>query len=107
MRKKLTVGLVWVAVASAQSLVVRGDPTRAAEMQQRVVIEIGQADRERKVLAEYQRREFESRFNQLIAAVTKFTRQYNEGRGSVWPKREADELGKAMRKLQDMLPGAK
>jgi hypothetical protein len=32
--------------------------------------------------------------------VAEFSKRYNEGHGAVWPKREAERLGKAMHQLQ-------
>jgi hypothetical protein len=39
-------------------------------------------------------------FNQLVEAVNNFASRYNEGRGTVWPKREADKLRRAMHQVQ-------
>ena len=41
-----------------------------------------------------------SQVNQLVAAVDSFANEYNEGKGTIWPQREADKLRKAMRQLQ-------
>ena len=49
---------------------------------------------------EDQQRQFSVMFNQLVEAINNFASRYNAGRGTVWPKREADKLGKAMRRIQ-------
>ena len=54
----------------------------------------------RRVQAE--RRLFEERFNALVQAVELFGKQYNDGKGHLWPKREADQLRKALTELQEL-----
>jgi len=49
---------------------------------------------------EDQQRQFSVMFNQLVEAINNFASRYNTGRGTVWPKREAENLGKAMRRIQ-------
>jgi hypothetical protein len=74
---------------------------RAAEIQRRALLEnIGERERAMRTRQEEQQRQFAAMFNQLVEAVNHFANRYNEGRGTVWPKREADKLGKAMRRIQ-------
>lgn len=49
-----------------------------------------------------QRRLFEQRFNALAKAVETFGDRYNEGNGQIWPKREADQLRKALAEFQEL-----
>lgn len=57
-------------------------------------------EREAQSVQENRQREFETKFNQLVEAVATFATRYNEGKGTVWPKREADRIRKAIRQLQ-------
>jgi hypothetical protein len=41
-------------------------------------------------------------FNQLVDALASFSKRYNEGRGNVWPREEADKLRKAMHRLEQV-----
>jgi hypothetical protein len=57
-------------------------------------------EREATARAEMQRQRFEQRFNKLVDAVAAFAKEYNEGKGQVWPSAEAAKLRKAMSELQ-------
>jgi hypothetical protein len=77
------------------------DPFRAAEIQRRAALgSVGQREHEMRAREGLQQRQFAAMFNQLVEAVNNFANRYNEGRGTVWPKREADKLRKAMRQVQ-------
>jgi hypothetical protein len=77
------------------------DPIRAAEIQRNVLLGSSrQREREVRVRQEDQQRHFAAMFNQLVEALNNFATRYNEGRGTVWPKREADKLRKAMHQVQ-------
>jgi hypothetical protein len=79
------------------------DPFRAAEIQQRALLgSIGQREREMRAREGLQQRQFAAMFNQLVEAVNNFANRYNAGRGTVWPKHEADKLRKAMRQIQQL-----
>jgi hypothetical protein len=112
MVRQLILGLTWIlSVGGAQKPesgpgpnVPAYDPFRSMEM--RVFAaknKSGEEERDLRVRREFERRAFESRFNELVNALSNFSRQYNGGRGAVWPQREAEQLGKAIRKLQDSL----
>ena len=58
-------------------------------------------DRERQVVLHLQRREFEERLNDLTRAIGEFSNEYNESKGHVWPKKKADAIAKAMRRLEN------
>ena len=80
-----------------------GDPVRAAEIQQRALR--GKAARQELAVQARQQdyqREFTTKFNQLVDAVAGFAKRYNQGQGAVWPRQEADKLGKAIRELQQI-----
>ncbi len=49
-----------------------------------------------------QQRQFALRFNQLVDAVASFAKVYNEGKGTVWPQREAEKLRKAMHQIEQL-----
>jgi hypothetical protein len=90
--------------ASSRPDPMRSDPMRAGEFQQRALSDrIRQQDRELRVRQEMERREFETRFNQLVEAMSGFVKQYNDGKGMIWPQHEADKLSKALRELQHNL----
>jgi uncharacterized protein YfiM (DUF2279 family) len=77
------------------------DPIRTAELQRRAMLgNVGQREREMRTRQEDQQRQFSVMFNQLVEAINNFASRYNAGQGTVWPKREADKLGKAMRRIQ-------
>ena len=79
------------------------DPVRAAEIQQRALVEsINQHERDVKAREHRQQRHFELKFNQLVDAVAGFAKRYNHGKGHTWPDREAEKLRKAMRELQSV-----
>jgi hypothetical protein len=77
------------------------DPVRANAIQERALVETAkQHEREHKARQELQKWRFEQKFNQLVEAIAKFSKQYNQGKGQVWPAREAEQLRKAMQELQ-------
>jgi hypothetical protein len=77
------------------------DPVRAAEIQERALVESNkQHDREVLAQQDLQQRNFELKFNQLVDAIANFAKQYNQGKGRVWPQREAKRLQNAMIELQ-------
>ena len=79
------------------------DPVRAAEIEQaETLARIGQQESEVLARQHDQRRQFETKFNQLVNAVADFGQQYNQGKGAVWPRREADRLRKAIREIQQV-----
>jgi hypothetical protein len=45
---------------------------------------------------------FEQKLNRLVDAIEAFGKKYNDGKGSVWPKREADALRNAPAELQEL-----
>jgi hypothetical protein len=80
-----------------------GDPVHAAEIHQRALRE-KTTRQELAVQArqqDYQHR-FTAKFNQLVDAVAGFSKRYNEGQGTVWPRQEAEKLRKAMLQLQQV-----
>jgi hypothetical protein len=80
-----------------------GDAVRSAEIQRRMLLaRFDQQARDVQVLKEAQRRQFQVQFNQLVDAVASFAKRYNEGQGTTWPKHEADQLRKAMSKVQSL-----
>ena len=110
MTTKLAVALVCTLIPVAVSAQARrdlspgnDDPARAAEVQQRIVMAQSSRDAAQ-ILQERQRREFENRFSEFVNAMNNFIAQYNSGNGLVWPQREAEKLGKAMRNVQDIFP---
>ncbi len=46
------------------------------------------------------RRDFEQKFNRMLAAADEFSKAYNGANGSVWPHDKAEALRKAMQALQ-------
>jgi hypothetical protein len=93
--------------ANCQDVHLNDDMVRKIEMQQRAILEslkpqgVEVIDQKLKRL-ELERRQFESQFNRLATAVAAFASKYNAGHGTVWPRREADQLRDAMRQLQSM-----
>src|SRR6266571_2653198 len=82
-------------IAPAQRLSMPRDPVREAETQERALLnKVSQQDGEWQARQKTRRREFAVRFNQLVAAVDSFANEYNEGKGTIWPQREADKLRK-------------
>jgi hypothetical protein len=77
------------------------DPVRALdEIRLKQGAEVERFDRERQVVIRLQRREFEERLNDLIRAIGQFSIEYNESKGEVWPKKKAEAIAKAMRRLE-------
>ena len=77
------------------------DPVRASELAERALREQSKAhDRTDKESTARERREFELRFNALARAFDSFTTTYNDGRGNVFPQKEAVALQKAMDEFQ-------
>jgi hypothetical protein len=107
--KLLRVFLLLLISSASRSLVCQSlqasadDRFRAAEIQQRALLgSIGQQEGAMRGREGLQQRQFALVFNQLVEAVNNFANRYNQGRGSVWPKREADKLRKAMRQIQQL-----
>src|SRR4051812_3631934 len=79
------------------------DPVRAAEFQQKVMLARNkQPQVDMQARQRIQQREFADKFNQLIEAINGFANRYNEGKGNVWPRREADKLRKAWRQMEQL-----
>ena len=77
------------------------DPVRAAELEQRAMVDRARAhERAARQQVDSQQRQFEIRFNRLVDAVKSFSERYNAGKGHAWPAREAAKLRDAMRELQ-------
>jgi hypothetical protein len=62
--------------------------------------EVKAHERYRAALAANQKLQFEEQFDELVKALEAFSTEYNRNRGQVWPAREAENLRKAMQKLQ-------
>ena len=74
---------------------------RASELAERALREQSKAhDRTDTESAARERRQFELRFNALARAFANFTKTYNDGRGHVFPQKEAVALQKAMDEFQ-------
>ena len=77
------------------------DPVRAAEQAQLLLQHqtrgLAAGAQQEMVL---QRHSFEAKFNALLKAAKAFATKYNEGRGDVWPQREAIALQRALADLQ-------
>jgi hypothetical protein len=88
-------------VADAQAQDIRADTVRAAQLDQQILTA---SSRELETAPRNWRREreqlFTARFNDLVSALAAFSKRYQDGHGSVWPKREAERVAKAMRELQ-------
>ncbi len=79
------------------------DRTRAAETAEMALKQrIQEQERDAAAREALRRRFFEQKFNRLVDAVTEFAKEYNGGKGNVWPQREADRLRKAMLELQSL-----
>ena len=86
---------------TCQLFQMTNDPVRAAEIQQRAIVERAkQHEREVKARQEAERRNFEAKFNKLVDAIAAFAKKYNGGKGGVWPPDEVEKLRKAMVDLQ-------
>jgi hypothetical protein len=94
--------LLFCAVAVPQPPPVRpiSDPVRAAEIQQRADLQPADLT---KAYTQLHQRQFSARFNHLVDAVSDFSKRYNEGKGAVWPHREAVKLRKALQELEKSL----
>jgi hypothetical protein len=83
--------------------VAGGDAVRLVEVQQRAAIaRARQHELEMRARQQEQQRQFALKFNQLVDAVANFARVYNQGKGTVWPQREADKLRKAMHQIEQL-----
>lgn len=79
------------------------DPVRSAqvaELATKARIQEHEDTTRRRADAEW--RLFEQRFNTLVKAVELFGKRYNDGKGHLWPKREADELRRALAQFQEL-----
>jgi hypothetical protein len=69
-------------------------------MDMRLLIGRGAAVQDSHSSANVEKNEFESKFRKLVEAMNDFISRYNHGNGQVWPAREAQALGKAMRNME-------
>lgn len=96
--------LFFSLISSATLLVAQaGDAVRTAEFQQK--LSLARATRQElevRTRQQEQQRQFALKFNQLVDAVAGFAKAYNQGKGTVWPQREAGRLRKAMRQIQQL-----
>uniref|UniRef100_Q02AP8 Uncharacterized protein n=1 Tax=Solibacter usitatus (strain Ellin6076) TaxID=234267 RepID=Q02AP8_SOLUE len=91
------------AITSASLLAAAGDAVRTAEVQQKISLaRASQHELEMRARQQEQQRQFALKFNRLVDAVADFAKVYNQGKGSVWPQREADKLRKAMHQIQQL-----
>ena len=92
------------SVLISQSLPVGGgDAVRTVEVQQRIALaRAKQHELEMRARQQEQQRQFALKFNQLVDAVASFAKAYNQGKGAVWPKGEADKLRKAMHQIEQL-----
>jgi hypothetical protein len=92
---------MFTLILSCLLLQYPADPVRGAEQAQLLIQAharaLAAAAQQEKVL---QRHSFEAKFNAFLKAAEAFARKYNEGRGDVWPQREAVALRKALAELQ-------
>ena len=81
------------------------DPVHGTEFTQTALRNsVAVEQRQQTQLALRQEAEFRKRFNQLIEAVAAFTEKYNNGGGNVWPSKQAEDLHKAMKALEELGP---
>jgi hypothetical protein len=74
------------------------------ELKRRAMVDGARSlESERTARQEFEKREFEVKFRQLVDALSGFSSKYNDGKGLIWPHSEAEKLVKAMRALQDGL----
>ena len=93
-----------IRTADGRVLILQQDPIRAAEMQQRGQLSAARRQEQvAKMREQLQRCQFEAHFNQLVKAMSEFIDQYNQGKGIVWPQREAGKVRKAMRRIEGEL----
>ena len=93
--------MVQALLLAFQLIPMPKDPVRAAEIQEQALVESAkQHDREVRAQQNLQQRNFELKFNQLVDAIANFAKQYYQGKGQVWPQREAEKLRNAMAELQ-------
>jgi hypothetical protein len=90
------VPLVFAALLCQQADINRPINER---LEQEKTIEQARVLSEQRYIA-VQRSEFAKRFDGLILALRAFEVEYRRSEGMVWPKKEADELNKAIRRLQ-------
>ena len=78
-----------------------GDAVRGHEMMQSALkAQTAAAERQESETIRKQRQEFEKRFDSLATAVADFAKEYNKGKGEVWPAQKAEALRKAMEAVQ-------
>jgi hypothetical protein len=88
-------------VAGVRAQDIRADTVRATELQQQALVESSRTlETAARTVRQEQQQLFTVRFNELVSAMSAFSKRYQDGRGAVWPKREAERVAKAMRQLQ-------
>jgi len=90
----------WASPLRAELSSVTGRLRPAAEQERALAEKAKQQERELQSRQEIELRQFEDRFNGLVFALAGFAKEYNQGKGMVWPHREADKLRKAIRQFQ-------
>lgn len=79
------------------------DRTREAEASEMALKErIRDQERVAAMRADMRRQAFEQHFNKLVDAVAEFAKEYNHGKGQVWPRPQAEKLRRAMMELQTL-----
>jgi hypothetical protein len=76
------------------------DPVRPLRLMEVKARSLSEQDASERAL-EYQKKQFEEKFNKLIDTLADFTREYNQNNGRVWPAKKAEALQKAFRELQE------
>lgn len=79
----------------------RADRTRPALLDGIAVTRDDSGDQTRKLVARHRQQQFEKKFEALSKAMNEFARRYRESDGQVWPQREAENVRKAMRELEN------
>ena len=91
------------ALLAFQLIPAQRDIVGAIEIQQRLLKDrIAQQERDVRVRQDLEQQRFAKAFNQLVDAVSDFSRRYNEGKGATWPSKEAEQLRRAMHDLQSL-----
>ncbi len=95
--------MLWLI--ALQILVTSNDPVRATQASQMIMqarsASATTAKQSKPIYEKLRKKQFEAKFNNLVEAVSEFAKEYNAGKGTVWPHKKAEALQKAMKDYEN------
>ena len=101
-------GILWICLFQSNQMRfqsnqmrLQGDQVRQMDAFTMTIAAQSRAIEDRKnSMAAQERKLFEAKFNKLLDAIHRFSEEYNNAKGAVWPSKQAELVQKAFRDLE-------